>query len=43
VPDGTIGFIATRFNARRFNDSSGYVQVTYSGVTSVTVAAVRLD
>lgn len=43
VPNGTIGFIASRFSAQRFNDSSGYVQVTYSGVTSVTVAAVRLD
>lgn len=30
------------FPAAKFNDASGRVNVTYSGVTSVTVAAVRL-
>ena len=31
------------FLRRRFNDANGRVQVTYSGVTTVTVAAVKLD
>lgn len=30
------------FPASKFNDANGRVNVTYSGVTSVTVAAVRL-
>ena len=30
------------FNKGRFDDSSENVQITYSGVTSVTVAVVRL-
>ena len=30
------------FNKNRFNDSDGYVQVTYSSVTSITVAAVNV-
>lgn len=30
------------FPKQAFNDSAGDVQVTYSGVTSLTVAAVRL-
>lgn len=29
------------FDRTRFNDASGNVQVSYSGVTSVTVAALR--
>lgn len=29
------------FDTGRFNDSTGKVQLTYSGVTSVTVAAVK--
>lgn len=31
------------FDTSRFNDASGFVQVTYSGVTSVTVGAFRLS
>lgn len=42
VADGFTGFIATRFNAQRFNDDNGRVQVTYSAVTGLVVAAVRL-
>lgn len=30
------------FPTSRFNDSSGNVQITYSGVTSLTIAAIRL-
>lgn len=30
------------FNTDDFNDSNGRVQVTYSGVTSLTVAAVKV-
>lgn len=30
------------FQMRHYNDASGYVQVTYSAVDSVTVAAVKL-
>ncbi len=30
------------FDKERFNDSSSLVQVTYSGVTSLTVAAIRV-
>lgn len=43
VADGFEGFIASRLNAQRFNDDSGYVQVTYSAATGLLVAAVRLD
>lgn len=31
------------FNRTRFNDANGRVQITYSGVTSLTVAAIRSD
>ncbi len=31
------------FDRKRFNDANGRVQVTYSGVTSLTVAALRSD
>lgn len=30
------------FPADRYNDANGYVQVSYSGVTSITVGAVAL-
>ncbi len=30
------------FQMRHYNDASGYVQVTYSAVDAVTVAAVKL-
>lgn len=30
------------FPTRRFNDSNGNAQITYSGVTSVTVAVLRV-
>lgn len=30
------------FPPRYFNDSGGYVQITYSAVTGVTVAAIKL-
>lgn len=30
------------FEKARFNDDNGYVNVTYSAVTSVTVAAIKL-
>lgn len=30
------------FPKSRFNDSSGLVQITYSGVTSVTVAVIKI-
>ncbi len=30
------------FSQSRFNDASGLVQVTYSGVTTLTVAALRV-
>lgn len=30
------------FKQAAFNDSSGFVQVTYSAVTSVTVAAIKM-
>ena len=30
------------FQMRHYNDASGYVQITYSAVNSVTVAAVKL-
>lgn len=29
-----------RFDPRKFNDSSGYVNISYSGVSSVTVAVI---
>ncbi len=41
VPAGSELWIGT-FAPDRWNDSSGKVQVTYSAVTSVTVAAVRV-
>ncbi len=30
-----------RFDPRKFNDSSGYVNLSYSGVSSVTVAVIN--
>jgi hypothetical protein len=30
------------FPKYRFNDANGYVQITYSGVTSLTIAASKL-
>ena len=39
VPNGESREIGP-FSQARFNDTNGRVQVTYSGVTSVTVAAV---
>lgn len=30
------------FNSNRFNDDDGRVQVTYSGVTSLTAAAIKI-
>lgn len=49
VADQTVTVAATTgdkmigpFPPDLFNDSSGYVQVTYSGVTSLTVGAFRL-
>lgn len=30
-----------RFDPRKFNDSSGYVNISYSGVSSVTVAVIN--
>ncbi|MCL5291278.1 MAG: hypothetical protein M1548_01945 [Actinobacteria bacterium] len=41
VPAGQERMIG-RLSADRFNDANGLVQVTYSGVTSVTVAAVKM-
>lgn len=41
VTNGTAKLFGP-FPAEMFNDASGYVQVTYSGVTSVTVQAFRL-
>lgn len=39
VPDGaTSDFVWGPFNPARFNDSNGRVQLSYSGVTSLTVA-----
>lgn len=40
VDAGEIG-MAGPFPTRTFNDSDGKAQITYSAVTSVTVAAVR--
>jgi len=40
VPAGEDRFIGP-FPTFRFNDANGRVNVTYSGVTSVTVAAIR--
>jgi hypothetical protein len=42
VADGFEGIIVSSFDAVRFNDANGLVQVTYSDVTSLDVAAVRL-
>jgi len=43
---GSVGAGATRyfgpFPGRTFNDTNGRVAVTYSGVTTVTVAALRV-
>jgi hypothetical protein len=41
VPNGAAVVEIGPFNGARFNDGNGKVQITYSGVTSVTVAAVR--
>lgn len=40
VPNGTTRFIAVPTGP--YNDANGRVQVTYSGVTSVTVGAFRV-
>lgn len=42
VAAGFTGFIAKKFAHGRFGTSSRQVAVTYSSVTSLTVAAVRL-
>lgn len=41
VPAGEDRFVGP-FPLRAFNDANGDVQLTYSGVTSVTIAALRL-
>lgn len=42
VADAFTGFLSTRFSHARFGQTNRTVSVTYSGVTSVDVAAVRL-
>ena len=42
VAAGFEGFIAHRLDSERFNDPNNMVQVTYSSVTALTVAAVLL-
>ena len=41
IGNGEIGCIG-KFSKNRFNDSDGNVNVTYSGVSSVTVAVVNM-
>lgn len=41
VAAGETAIIGT-FGSRAFNDSSGYVQITYSAVTSVSVAVLKI-
>ncbi len=41
VPATTGDRIVGPFDASIFNDANGFVQVTYSGVTSLTVAAFQ--
>jgi hypothetical protein len=41
VAAGATSYIGT-FPAARFNTTSGYVNITYSGVASVTVAVIRV-
>ena len=42
VPDGFAGFIAMSLANDRFNTDQGIVQIGYSDVTNVEVAAVRM-
>lgn len=41
VPAGEERMIGP-FDPKRFNDDDGYVQLTYSGVTSLTIAVLKL-
>lgn len=41
VSAGAVAYIGP-FPASAFTDSSGFVQITYSGVTSLTVAVLKL-
>lgn len=43
VPAGFKGLIAHRLDPARFNDANGRVQVTYSSVATLFVAAVVLE
>lgn len=43
VPNDGVPKSFGPFDTYRFNDADGLVQITYSGVTSVTVAAVRAN
>ncbi len=40
VAAGAVAIIGT-FGSRAFNDSDGFIQVTYSAVTSLTVAVLK--
>lgn len=40
VPNGAVRFRVGTFNPAQFNDVNGRVQMTYSGVTGLTVAVL---
>jgi hypothetical protein len=42
IPNDSAVYEIGPFPANRFNDANGLIQITYSGVTTVTVEAVSL-